>query len=71
MVRRIVDLDQIAMSDFLAITCPHCGEEFEVSFDPGDGDAEFITDCEICCRPMTVVVLVRAGRIESVQAQAA
>ena len=69
MVRRIVDLDQIEMSSFLAITCPHCGEDFEVSFDAGDGDTEFITDCEICCRPMTVVVHVRAGRIESVRVQ--
>jgi ribosomal protein S27E len=59
------------MSDFLAITCPHCGEEFEVSFDPGEGGAEFITDCEICCRPITVTVHVRAGRIESVQVQTA
>ena len=66
-----MDLDQIEMSDFVAITCPHCGEAFEVPFDTDEGDAEFITDCEVCCRPMTVVVRVRAGRIDSVQVQAA
>ncbi len=59
------------MSRFLTITCPHCGEDFEVSFDPSDGDAEFIIDCEVCCRPMTVSVRVRSGEIDSVQIQAA
>jgi ribosomal protein S27E len=49
------------MSAFLAITCPHCGEDFEVSFDPSEGDAEFIIDCEVCCRPMTVRVAADGG----------
>jgi len=59
------------MSNFLSITCPHCGEDFEVSFDPSEGDAEFIIDCEVCCRPMTVAVTVRSGEIDSVQVTAA
>jgi ribosomal protein S27E len=59
------------MSNFLAITCPHCGEDFEVAFDPSEGDAEFIIDCEVCCRPMTVTVSVRSREVESVQVQAA
>jgi ribosomal protein S27E len=58
------------MSNFLSITCPHCGEDFEVSFDPSEGDAEFIIDCEVCCRPMTVHVSVRSGEIDSVQVTA-
>jgi hypothetical protein len=59
------------MSNFLAIICLHCGEDFEVSLDPSEGDAEFIIDCEVCCRPMTVAVRVRSGEIDSVQVQAA
>ena len=59
------------MNTFLTITCPHCGEDFETSFDPSDGNAEFIIDCEVCCRPMTVAVRVRSGEIDSVQVQAA
>jgi ribosomal protein S27E len=59
------------MSNFLAITCPHCGEDFEVAFDPSEGDAEFIIDCEVCCRPMTVRIRVRSGEIDSVQVQPA
>jgi transcription elongation factor Elf1 len=59
------------MSDFLTITCPHCGEDFEVSFDPSEGGSEFIVDCEVCCRPMTVTVRVRSGEVDSVEIQPA
>ena len=59
------------MSEFLTIACPHCGEDFDTSFDPADGDAEFIIDCEVCCRPMTVTVRVRSGEIDSIQVQSA
>ena len=59
------------MSDFLTITCPHCGEDFEVSFDPSEGGSEFIIDCEVCCRPMTVAVRVRSGAVDSVEVRVA
>lgn len=52
------------MSDFLMITCPHCGEDFQLAFDFSEGSAEFIVDCEVCCRPMTVNVRVRHGEVE-------
>jgi hypothetical protein len=59
------------MNEFLTITCPHCGEDFETPFDPGDGNADFVIDCEVCCRPMTVSVTVRSGEIDAVQVQPA
>jgi len=59
------------VGEFLTITCPHCGEDFEVSFDPIEGGSEFIIDCEVCCRPMTVSVRVRTGEVDSIDVQAA
>lgn len=59
------------MNDFLNITCPHCGEDFDAPFDPSEGDAEFVIDCEVCCRPMTVTVRMHSGEIDSVQVQTA
>lgn len=53
------------MTESLTLTCPHCGEEFQLAFDPGEGTAEFVVDCEICCRPMTVRVRVNDGEVES------
>ena len=59
------------MNAFLTITCPHCGEDFETAFDPAEGSAEFVVDCEVCCRPISVTVRVQSGEIDSVQVQPA
>ena len=34
--------------------CPYCGEPIEILVDASGGDDEYIEDCEVCCRPMTV-----------------
>lgn len=40
------------------VTCPHCGEEFELALDPaGGGEQEYVEDCEICCRACRVHVI--------------
>ena len=53
------------MNDSLAISCPHCGESFSLAFDVTEGSAEFVIDCEVCCRPMKVAVQVSGdGEIE-------
>ena len=59
-----------ATNGFLTITCPHCGEDFETTFDPGEGGAQFVIDCEVCCCPISVTVRVRSGRIDDVQVAA-
>jgi len=39
------------------VTCPHCGEEVEISLDPDGGDSqEYVEDCEVCCKPWSVHV---------------
>ncbi|HUJ71083.1 MAG TPA: CPXCG motif-containing cysteine-rich protein [Verrucomicrobiae bacterium] len=58
------------MQNFIAITCPHCGEDFETAFDPDEGGAEFVVDCEVCCRPISVAVRVRNGQIDDVRVTA-
>jgi transcription elongation factor Elf1 len=55
------------MNEFPTINCPHCGERFQISVETDDGNAEFVVDCEICCRPMTVSVRVKAGTVENVE----
>ena len=40
------------MDDFL-VTCPYCGEEVEVRFEP-DVDGSLVQDCEVCCNPWLV-----------------
>jgi hypothetical protein len=46
----VADLDAV-------VICPYCGEEVEVSLDPGGGVAqEYVEDCEVCCQPWRVSV---------------
>ena len=45
------------------ITCPYCGEAIEllvdlVLDDSTAGEQRYIEDCQVCCRPITVVVAI-------------
>ncbi len=55
------------VNDALAIECPHCGETFSLAFEVSEGSAEFVIDCEVCCRPMTVAVRVADGAVDGVE----
>ncbi len=52
------------MQDSVSIACPHCGEENEIAIEPTDGATEFVTDCTVCCRPMTIKLRIVDGEIE-------
>lgn len=36
--------------------CPYCGEAIELLLDSSAGDDEYVEDCEVCCRPMTIAL---------------
>jgi hypothetical protein len=42
------------MLDSIHLRCPFCGERFEAVVDPSGGAAEYIEDCPVCCRPITL-----------------
>ena len=46
------------MSDLLekAIACPYCGESIDVLVDTSVVPQEYIEDCQVCCRPITIRV---------------
>jgi hypothetical protein len=39
-----------------AIQCPYCGEEIEILVDCSIQSQEYIEDCSVCCRPITISV---------------
>jgi hypothetical protein len=44
-------------STFVTVTCPSCFERFEFAAPPLEElPAELDYDCEVCCRPMVIVV---------------
>lgn len=40
------------------IDCPYCGESIELLVDDSAGDQQYIEDCQVCCRPIVVTVVV-------------
>ena len=46
------------MSDLLEarIYCPYCGEGLTVFADPSEVEQEYIEDCQVCCRPIVMMV---------------
>ena len=43
------------------IYCPYCGESIEVLLKPEDVGADYIEDCQVCCRPIEFRLREDAG----------
>ncbi len=39
-------------------SCPYCGEMITALLDPSAGSEEYIEDCQVCCRPIVINVLI-------------
>ncbi|MBB5352034.1 hypothetical protein HNR46_002275 [Haloferula luteola] len=43
--------------ELVSVQCPTCFEWFEIALpEAGGGAVEMDYDCEVCCRPMVIVV---------------
>ena len=40
------------------VSCPYCGEQFEVTIDCTAGDQSYVEDCWICCQPVLLDIHV-------------
>ncbi|HEY5803827.1 MAG TPA: CPXCG motif-containing cysteine-rich protein [Lysobacter sp.] len=38
------------------VQCPYCGETITLVIDDSAGAQNYIEDCQVCCRPITVVI---------------
>ncbi len=41
-----------------AISCPYCGETIDLIIDCSIDFQEYIEDCQVCCRPITMSINV-------------
>jgi hypothetical protein len=57
------------MNETAELTCPYCGQSFEIALDTSVRSQRFTTDCEICCRPIQVTADCEPGEILSLDAQ--
>lgn len=47
------------------VQCPYCGEEVEITLDPGSGESQqYVEDCEVCCNPWRVSVSYHEGQAD-------
>ena len=51
------------------VHCPFCGEAISVVVDSSAGSQSYIEDCQVCCRPMQVIVEVDLDGDASVQVE--
>jgi len=49
------------------VQCPYCGEPIEIAVDTSVLSQEYIEDCQVCCRPITMRVAIE-GEALSVEA---
>ncbi len=40
----------------IPIACPYCGESICILIEDQQHDQEYIEDCQVCCRPITINV---------------
>ena len=47
------------------IQCPYCWESFTLLVDESEGEEQaFVYDCEVCCRPIDVMVSIHGEDIQ-------
>jgi len=52
-----------------SIQCPYCGETMVLLIDCLAAEQHYIEDCEVCCRPMVVLVELAADGNPQVRVQ--
>ncbi len=52
-----------AVEEIQVVQYPSCGESFEVPVDTTVSEQYLTLDCEVCCRPMEVMVRCEPGRV--------
>ena len=48
------------------VTCPHCWETISLSVELSVPEQEYVEDCSVCCRPLTVRVRCDDGELTSI-----
>ncbi len=53
------------------VGCPFCGEAITLVVDTSAGSQTYIEDCQVCCRPMQVALIVDGGELVSLEVDCA
>lgn len=50
--------DSSLVAEFVTVNCPYCGEAFDSQVDASSGSCLYVEDCQICCQPIEMQLLV-------------
>ncbi len=57
---------EVYLRDFIETVCPYCGENINIEVDhTGGREQDFISDCEVCCRPINFHVKISEDDVVS------
>lgn len=51
------------------VQCPYCWQDIEVVVDTSVDNQEYTEDCEVCCRPMLLRVVLEEDGTPNVEAR--
>ena len=51
------------------IRCPYCGESISILADTSNENQQYIEDCQVCCRPISILLKVFPNDHLSVEAR--
>ena len=46
------------------LTCPYCGENIQLFLDCSINSQEYIEDCQVCCRPINVIINIEDEEVQ-------
>jgi len=61
-----VSLVFMNLEEDVEVVCPYCGAIFTTFVDTSAGGYATIEDCQVCCRPIELIVGCHAGVIDQV-----
>jgi len=47
--------------------CPYCGEKISMLFDVSILNQKYIEDCEVCCNPIELSLIIENNEVISIQ----
>jgi hypothetical protein len=62
-----LDFVPMNLEEDVEVVCPYCGAIFTAFVDTSAGGYATIEDCQVCCRPIELIVGCHAGVIDQVE----
>ncbi|OUS11311.1 hypothetical protein A9Q89_09270 [Gammaproteobacteria bacterium 53_120_T64] len=59
----------MSLLETINTTCPYCAEPIELVIDCSEGEHDYIEDCFVCCRPISLTVSIDTSGLPLVQAR--